>query len=268
VEAAEAISLVTEFILWRNLDYPIEGLKAERFAAGWSVHAPVDVDERDPMAFLGEPGGRSVFLVGESGRIEEVSSLIPRQQAQAEFTAEELAHDIDAGAEDPAGTRRFIIADTVFPEAEALSDDAVIGWEAARLVESIARELAELGPAGWEEFSAEFAFTVSSQISRLRFGSDDRKGVVPVPQSIVDLVRRQRGLAAETPAGPWWRLLLTVNNRGDVTVDYDYGDNPFPADQLVAREHYRNDVEAYPRPLPAWLAAYVGGGGKSSKATG
>lgn len=260
MEAAEAIALVTEFILWRNLDYPIEGLQAERFASGWSVHAPAIVAERDPTAFLESPGERAVFLVGDSGRIEEVSSLVPPQQAQAEFTAEELANDIDAGSEYSAATRRFSIADTAFPETEAPSDDAVIAWEAARLVESIARELAELGPAGWEEFSAEFAFTVSSQISRLRFGSDDREGVVPVPQSIVDLVRQQRGLAAETPAGPWWRLLLTVNNRGEVTVDYDYGEKPFPPDQLVAREHYRNDLEAYPRPLPAWLAAYVGGG--------
>jgi hypothetical protein len=259
VEAAEAIALVTEFILWRNLDYPIEGLQAERFASGWSVHAAAIVDERNPMEFLERPGERAEFLVDDSGHIQEVPSLVSPQQAQAEFTAEELAHDIESGSENPDATRRFIIADTALPEAEALTDDAVIEWEAARLIESIARDLAELGPAGWEEFSAEFAFTVSSQVSRLRFGSDDHKGVVPVPQSIVDLVRRQRGLAAETPAGPWWRLLLTVNNRGAVTVDYDYGDNPFPADQLVAREHYRNDLQAYPRPLPAWLAAYIGG---------
>ncbi len=242
MEAAEAISLVAQYILWGNLDYPTDGLEAERFEAGWSVFAPVDVDESDPMAFLDMPVGRSAFLVGDSGCIEEVSSSVPPQQAQAEFTTEELAHDIDAGSEGSTAT----------------SDDVIAG-EVARLVESIAQELAQLGPAGWQEFSAEFAFTVSSQISRLRFGSDDREGIVAVPQSIVDLVRRQRGLAALTPAGPWWRLLLTVNNRGEVQVDYDYGDNPFPADQLVAREHYRNDLEAYPRPLPAWLARYLAG---------
>lgn len=280
MEAAEAISLVTEFILWRNLDYPIEGLKAERFAAGWRVYAPVDVDELDPMGFLDTPGGHSVFLVGQSGRIEEVSSLLPPEQAQAEFSAQDLAaQNIDGGSDDsafmdelerqfvqaasegPAATSRFTIVDNPLGDVDVvgLSDDALTAREATRQIESIARELAQLGPAGWEEFSAEFAFTVSSQIARLRFGPDDHEGIVPVPQSIVELVRQQRELTAQTPAGPWWRLLLTVTNRGDITMDYDYGDDPFPDDQLVAREHYRNDLEAHPRSLPVWLAGYLAG---------
>jgi hypothetical protein len=62
------------------------------------------------------------------------------------------------------------------------------------------------------------------------------------------------------PAGPWWRLLLTVNNSGETSVEYDYGDEPFPDDQLVAPEHYRNDLETYPRErVPVWLAGYVAG---------
>ena len=124
----------------------------------------------------------------------------------------------------------------------------------------IVRQLAQLGPAEWDEFSAEFAFTISSEIAQLRFSSDDRTDLVSVPQSIALLVRRQRELAAQTPDGPWWRLLLTVTNRGETTVAYDYGDDPFPDDQLVAPEHYRNDLEAYPRDrIPVWLAGYIGG---------
>jgi hypothetical protein len=91
MEAAQAILLVTEWILWRNLDYPTEELQAVRFETGWRVYAPLDVDESDPMAFPYIAVGPSVFLVGDSGRIEEVPSSIPLEQAQAEFTAQELA---------------------------------------------------------------------------------------------------------------------------------------------------------------------------------
>ena len=41
------------------------------------------------MAFLDMPVGRSVFLVGDSGRIEEVSSSVPPRQAVGPFMAQE-----------------------------------------------------------------------------------------------------------------------------------------------------------------------------------
>jgi hypothetical protein len=85
MEAAEAISLVTEWILWENLDYPTDALDAERFEVGWRVYAPVD--------------GLPVFLVGDTGRIEEVSSSIPPKQAQAEFAAQELIETGSDGSE-------------------------------------------------------------------------------------------------------------------------------------------------------------------------
>jgi hypothetical protein len=281
VEAAQAISLVTKWIQSRNLDYPTDGLEADRFDAGWSVYAPVDVDESDPIAFLDMPVGRSVFLVGDSGRIQEVSSSVPPEQAEAEFIAAELATappngqsgDADfmaeferafneAGSQGPPVVSSFNIVDAPpgNAEAPASSDEAATAEEASRLVEPIVQQLAQLGPAGWEEFSAEFAFTVSSQIAQLQFFSEDRAGLVPVPQSIADLVSRQREVAARMPAGPWWRLLLTCTNRGEMAVDYDYGDEPFPDDQLVAPEHYRRDLETYPRSrVPVWLAGYVSG---------
>jgi hypothetical protein len=281
VEATQAISLVTGWIRSRHLDYPTEGLEADRFEAGWSVYAPVDVDESDPTAFLDMPVGRSVFLVGDSGRIEEVSSSIPPQQAEAQFTAAERATRQSGSRSDESEfmaefERQFnqaatdgapVIADFTIVDtppaneaAAAESDEAATAEEASRLLEPIVQQLAQLGPAGWEELSAEFAFTVSSQIAQLQFFSEDRSGLVPVPQSIAELVRRQREVAAQMPAGPWWRLLLTCNNRGEMTVDYDYGDEPFPDDQLVAPDHYRNDLETYPRsPIPVWLAGYVAG---------
>ncbi len=280
MEATQAISLVTEFILWRGLDYPTDGLAADRFEAGWSVYAPVDVDESDPMAFLDMPVGRSVFLVGDSGRIEEVSSSIPPRQAEAQFAAQEVAvQRINDDSEDgefmaefergfrqaeshgPSAISSFTLVDTPLEEgALDLAGDEATAQEAARLIAPIVQQLAQLGPAGWEELSVEFAFTVSSQIAQLRFSSDDRTGLVPVPQSIADLVRGQREVAARMSDGPWWRLLVTVANSGETTVEYDYGDEPFPDDQLVAAEHYRNDLEAYPRTrVPVWLAGYVAG---------
>jgi hypothetical protein len=91
MEEAQAISLVVDFIRSRGLDYPTEDLEADRSETGWSVYAPIDVDESDPMSFLEMPVGRSVFMIGDSGRIAEVSSSVPPQVAEAEFTAQELA---------------------------------------------------------------------------------------------------------------------------------------------------------------------------------
>ncbi len=91
--AEEAIARVAEMIEGRGIDYPTESLTAERFETGWSVYAPVEVDESDPMAFLDMPVGRSIFLIGDSGRIVEVSSSIPPQQARALFNEQERANE-------------------------------------------------------------------------------------------------------------------------------------------------------------------------------
>jgi hypothetical protein len=281
MESTQAISLVSDWIRSRGLDYPTDGLEADRFEAGWSVYAPVDVDESDPMAFLEMPVGRSVFLIGDSGRIEEVSSSVPPQQAvddfmahervngdtsggsaEAEFMVEFERQFHEAASDGPAAIADFTIVDapTGGGDTASVSDDTATADEASRLIQPIVQQLAQLGPAGWEEFTAQFAFTVSAQVANLQFWSENRTGLVPVPQSTADLVRQQRGVAARMPAGPWWRLLLTVTNRGETTVDYDYGDEPFPDDQLLAPEHYRNDLETYPRDhLPVWLAGYVAG---------
>ncbi|SEH82333.1 hypothetical protein SAMN04489835_4559 [Mycolicibacterium rutilum] len=288
MEATRAIALVSDWIRSRGLDYPTEGLEADRFEAGWSVYAPVEVDESDPMAFLEMPVGRSVFLVGDSGRIEEVSSSVPPLQAQAAFAATELGvqgsngdtsaadfmaeferqfHEA-AGEDAPVASFTVVDAPPEGPNlAEGPDDDAAIAEEASRLIEPIVQQLAQLGPDGWEEFDAEFAFTVSSQIAQLQFSSQDRTGLVPVPQSVAALVSRQREVAAQMPAGPWWRLILNVTKQGETTVNYDYGDEPFPEDQLVAPEHYRDDLEAYPRSrIPVWLAGYVAGPAAQSRA--
>ncbi|MEJ2851849.1 MULTISPECIES: hypothetical protein [unclassified Saccharothrix] len=257
VDAQAAIALVVEWIRSRRLDYPTEGLVADRFEAGWSVYAPVEVDESDPMAFLDMPVGRSVFLVGDSGRIKETSSSVPPGQAEDEFIAEERAAngmlDIEWAAmqlQAEGAIQSFTIVDT--PPEEAVAEHA------SRLIEPIVQQLALLGPPGWRRFDAVFAVTVSADVSRLRFQLDRPVDAITVPASVMALVREQREVAARMPAGPWWRLSLTVTHLGETTVSYDYGDQPFPREDLLAPEHYRNDLAAYPRDqVPAWLTDYL-----------
>ncbi len=128
-----------------------------------------------------------------------------------------------AAADDPDVIADFTILDAPpAPVGGAPSGaDAATAQEASRLIDAIVQQLAQLGPEGWEEFSAVFAFTVTSQIAQLQFWTKDRTGLVPVQQSIADLVREQREVSARMSAGPWWRLLLTVPNSGESTVDYD-----------------------------------------------
>lgn len=280
MDAEQAVSLVTEWILWRGLDYPTDELVAERFETGWTVYAPVDIDDSDPMAFLDMPVGRSVFLAGDSGRIQEVSSSIPPGQAEAEFTAQErllqpgdgeldglegaaeFERQLRTAASEGSTAERSFTAASLPPREGALNlnGDTETAVDASELIDSIAQQLAELGPAGWEQFSAEFALTVTSEVAQLRFTSDEGTGPVPVPQSVADLVRLQREIVARTSEGPWWRLVLTRTDRGATTVTYDYGEVRFPEDQLVAPEHYRNDLENHPRAhVPAWLAEYIAG---------
>ncbi|MBI0293609.1 hypothetical protein JBE04_03650 [Streptomyces sp. PRKS01-29] len=274
--APRAISLVVERIRARRLDYPTQGLAADRFEAGWSVYAPVDVDESDPMAFLDMPVGRSVFLVSDAGRVKEVSSAVPPRQAEEMFTAEEAyvrrepaeerfmadlrdeVMRLDRASEGSAGIASFTI--------DAPAEEAVAA-RASRLLDPIVQQVALLGPPGWDRFVAAFSFTVSGEVAQLRFWCGNRTTDVRVPEQIAVLVRRQRHLAARMPAGPWWRLLLAVGHSAGtgarVTTEYDYGDQPFPEDHLLAPERYRDDLAAYPRAhTPAWLSAYVAGAGE------
>jgi hypothetical protein len=263
MDAQQAISLAVKWIRSNRIDYPTEELEADRFAAGWSVYAPVEIDESDPMAFLDMPVGRSVFLVGDSGRIKEVSSSVPPQQAEKEFIEEERGAEAEYWQEFERAVREgesehgpaiasFTVLDRPIEET--------IAAEASELIDPIVQQLAQLGVPGWERFEAAFSFTVSAEVAQLRFWAGDGSGLVPVPKSIAELVRRHREIAARMPDGPWWRLLLSVTNVGEATVGFDYGDEPFPDDQLLAAEHYRNDLDRYRRPrLPVWLAGYVAG---------
>ncbi|WUD70504.1 hypothetical protein OG937_01700 [Streptomyces sp. NBC_00510] len=164
---------------------------------------------------------------------------------------------LDSASEGSAGISSFTI--------DAPAEEAVAS-RAAGLIGPIAQQLAQLGPPGWDRFAAVFSFTVSGEVAQLRFWTGKRSTEARVPEQIALLVRRQRHLAAQMPAGPWWRLLLTVSHsagtNAQVATDYDYGDHPIPDDDLLTPEHYRDDLAAYPRAhTPAWLTAYVASAG-------
>ncbi|WP_433564578.1 hypothetical protein ACQP1O_04220 [Nocardia sp. CA-151230] len=129
---------------------------------------------------------------------------------------------------------------------------------ARNLAHRIAGELRELGPQGWVRLSAAFALTVNGQRTRVVFFDDQQRGaqILP-PTEILALVAEHRRLSAEF-GDPWWRLELEVTAAGELSVDHDYGDEPFPADQMFDPRDYLADLVAYPRDdLPMWLAAYL-----------
>ncbi|TCO54188.1 hypothetical protein [Actinocrispum wychmicini] len=153
MDAAQAISLVVEWVRSRGLDYPVQELTADRFEGGWCVYAPVMIADNDSD----EPVRRSVFLVGESGRVEEVSSEDPVAEAREWFeesciwftasepaTGRAFAPDVPShpdlgGASRP---RRSAVYDrqAVDALAQALTHERdFAGWLAGRL-----RELSDL----------------------------------------------------------------------------------------------------------------------------
>jgi hypothetical protein len=83
VDAERAISLVLEEIRAGGLDYPVAGLRAEAFNGGWCVYAPEMLADGDPLDDVDVT--RSVFLVGGSGRVKEISSSRPVHEARDWF---------------------------------------------------------------------------------------------------------------------------------------------------------------------------------------
>ncbi|MFE3255932.1 hypothetical protein ACFXPS_12435 [Nocardia sp. NPDC059091] len=129
---------------------------------------------------------------------------------------------------------------------------------ARSLAHRIAGDLRELGPQGWVRVEAAFAVTVNGQRTRVVFSDDQqRTAQVLPPTEILALVAEHRQLSAEL-GDPWWRLHMEITAAGELTVDHDYGDEPFPADQMFLPQDYLADLAAYPRDeLPMWLAAYL-----------
>ncbi|WP_410873864.1 hypothetical protein [Nocardia sp. A7] len=130
---------------------------------------------------------------------------------------------------------------------------------ARELVIRIARALGEMGPPGWQELSAVFTMTVALGGGQVNYvDAEEQVLQASVPEDVLALAAEQRVVSADAGDGPWWRLLMRLDTEGELEVDYDYGDDPFPDDQLFAPEAYLADLAEYPRrELPMWLSAYL-----------
>lgn len=145
------------------------------------------------------------------------------------------------------------------PQYEELALVEDVRARDTRLVQKIALVLAVEGPRGWERLRAVFAMTAAAETARMvYFSADEQPAPVEPTGAVLGLVRELRSVAAELRIGPWWRLTLWLAKNGRVEVIYDYGDEPFPSDQLFSPQVYRADLRVFPRDrLPVWLAAYT-----------
>ncbi|WP_280212576.1 hypothetical protein [Nocardia cyriacigeorgica] len=141
---------------------------------------------------------------------------------------------------------------------------------ATELTRQIARALAAAAPAGWRRLTALFALTAAAELGQVFYVDEDGHSIGAQPSTeLLELVRRQRHESAQLGDGPWWRLLLTLGAGGELEVDYDYGDEPFPQDQLFPPQAYAEDLRLYPRrSLPVWLAAHLAHGDRQSRSPG
>ncbi|WP_280466967.1 hypothetical protein [Nocardia cyriacigeorgica] len=120
------------------------------------------------------------------------------------------------------------------------------------------RALAALGPGGWHRLDAAFAMTVRGEIAHLVCSIGEQQVAAQPPETVLAQVRQLRAASAESKAGPWWRMLVSITSDGEVAVEYDYGSEPFPPEHMFEPEAYRADLVAYPRAhVPVWLAAYT-----------
>ncbi|MBO0879097.1 MAG: hypothetical protein J2P17_01690, partial [Mycobacterium sp.] len=91
--------------------------------------------------------------------------------------------------------------------------------------------------------------------------AEDQVVRIRPPKTVFEVVRAHREVSAELGDGPWWRLLVRLTPGGEPEIGQDYGEEPFPPDQLFPAEAYAEDLETYPRDrLPVWLAAHIGHG--------
>lgn len=179
----------------------------------------------------------------------------------------EAAHPTGGAGDPDVGFALDVTTDApaADPAADPVSADPAT--RAKDLSHELARRLGAVAPRGWRRLESMFALTTVTEAAQVLFSDDQGRGMrMQPPEDVLELVREHRRISAQLSDGPWWRLLLTLSNTGELEVDHDYGDDPFPDDQLFPPEAYRADLEAYPRDrVPVWLAAYVGHGDRQAR---
>ncbi|WP_328404410.1 hypothetical protein [Nocardia sp. NBC_00403] len=125
----------------------------------------------------------------------------------------------------------------------------------------LVHELVTQGPTGWRRVDATFAVTVAGELGHVVYSVGEQTVSRTPTETELAVIRELRAVAARSAVGPWWRMLVVLANAGEMQIDYDYGDEPFPEVRLFGPEAYRADLAAFPRDkVPVWLAAYIGHG--------
>lgn len=223
------------------------------------------------MAANGEPDSGSTpdiaFSLNFPGDPVGGSGSDPADVSVGEPGIGDLAGEVSASA----GAQDITAAEPVDHRSPATdSPDAGSSAEGVAhptdFADRIAEGLVATAPAGWDRLYAEFAITVAEHHARAIVTAGDTETVVEIPDSVLATAREYRAEAVHPERGPWWRLLVHITADRVIELDYDYGDEPFPDDQLFGPAAYRADLAEYPRDrLPVWLAAYIGHGGRQTR---
>ncbi|MFG1794417.1 hypothetical protein [Nocardia sp. NPDC049149] len=127
------------------------------------------------------------------------------------------------------------------------------------LLRRIATEFVNEAPADWQHLDVLLVLTVAGGTALAYFTVADETMVQAQPPTpVIELAHEHRTVSAELTGRPWWRLMVRFTAAAELFVDYDYGDEPIPADDRLPAEAYEADLQAFPRErVPVWLGAYL-----------
>ncbi|WP_426310081.1 hypothetical protein [Cellulosimicrobium sp. E-16] len=129
--------------------------------------------------------------------------------------------------------------------------------EQRRLVTVLARELAAVQTAPWDELSYQ-AFVVADRTqahASLVGGWPPAPAQKPTSQAFAEALAELRAVTASADLGAWFTISLTVRADGEVDASYDFDTEPYFVPPVEPKSFVR-DLEQYPREVdqqPAWL---------------
>lgn len=127
----------------------------------------------------------------------------------------------------------------------------------ARLIGTVATELAAAVPGEWERVEFEVSVVDRYTAARCRVVRDGRTlaRITPAPRPPADSLAELRAAMHTPGAGTWFTMRLTITAAGRFITDFSYDDEPgFPVQP--GPEAYARDLARFPRDAdkqPSWL---------------